>query len=51
VVESSWPSADAWPAILDRARALNPDWSRWRTAGAAQRAAAEIDATARNGSS
>jgi hypothetical protein len=51
VVESSWPSADAWPAILDLARALNPDWSRWRTAGAAQRAAAEIDATARNGSS
>jgi hypothetical protein len=51
VVEPSWPSADAWPEILDRARALTPEWSRWRTAGAAQRAAAEIDATARDSSS
>jgi hypothetical protein len=51
VVEQSWPTADAWPAILDRARALSPEWSRWRTAGAAQRAAAVIDATARDSNS
>jgi hypothetical protein len=46
VVEPGWPSTDAWPELLDRARTLRPEWSRWRTAGAAQRAAAEIDATA-----
>jgi predicted glycosyltransferase len=47
IVEPVWPAADAWPGVLDRAQALRPDWSRWRTAGAAQRAAAAIDATAR----
>lgn len=47
VVEPAWPAADAWPGVLDRAQALRPDWSRWRTAGAAQRAAAAIEATAR----
>jgi hypothetical protein len=46
VVEPSWPAADDWPGVLTRARALHPDWSTWRSAGAAQRAAAEIDATA-----
>jgi hypothetical protein len=49
VVEPSWPSAHAWPDLLARALALQPEWSRWRTAGAAQRAAAEINAVA-NGS-
>ena len=46
VVEPSWPAADDWPGVLARARALHPDWWKWRSAGAGQRAAAEIDATA-----
>jgi hypothetical protein len=46
VVEPSWPSADAWPGLLARALTLQPEWSRWRTAGAAERAAAEIIAVA-----
>lgn len=47
IVEPAWPTPTAWPEVLDRARALQPDWTRWNTAGAAQRAAAAIDATAR----
>jgi len=46
VVEPSWPAADDWPGVLARAHSLQPDWATWRSAGAAQRAAAEIDATA-----
>jgi hypothetical protein len=46
VVEPSWPATAEWPGVLARAGSLDPDWSTWRTAGAAQRAAAEIDATA-----
>ena len=46
VVEPSWPAAEDWPGVLARARSLQPEWSKWRSAGAAQRAAAEIDATA-----
>ncbi|MFZ7087466.1 glycosyltransferase [Curtobacterium sp. RRHDQ10] len=39
VVVDAWPAEDAWPALLDRARALEPAWERWGTRGAARRAA------------
>lgn len=39
VAEPGWPDADRWPGLLDRAAVLDPDWSRWQTAGAAARAA------------
>ena len=42
VVEPAWPGTDAWPALLDRARSLQPDWSQWGVTGAAHRAAAAI---------
>lgn len=50
VVRPEWPRADDWRAVLREARALQPEWSRWRTAGAAERAASEILATATEGS-
>ncbi|MFC7431673.1 MULTISPECIES: hypothetical protein [unclassified Agrococcus] len=34
-----------WPALLDGARALEPDWSQWGVDGAAERAARIIDAS------
>jgi len=43
VVERAWPAAHEWDAVLDRAAALRPDWSRWRVEGAAPRAARVID--------
>ncbi|WP_284250328.1 glycosyltransferase [Litorihabitans aurantiacus] len=46
VVVPAWPSRDEWPGLLQRARALDPDWSRWRVAGAAARAADVIAAVA-----
>jgi hypothetical protein len=46
IVEASWPAAEDWPGVLARAGSLRPNWSTWRSAGAGQRAAAEIDATA-----
>jgi hypothetical protein len=42
VVEPSWPPPHAWPALLDRARALRPDWAQWSVTGAARRAATAI---------
>lgn len=42
VVEQAWPRTEAWPAVLDRARSLQPDWAQWNVTGAAQRAAAAI---------
>ncbi|AGL16567.1 glycosyltransferase [Actinoplanes sp. N902-109] len=42
VVAPAWPSPAAWPAILDRARDLRPDWTQWEVTGAARRAAATI---------
>lgn len=42
VVRSSWPTPEAWPSLLREASALRPDWSLWRTRGAAGRAAAAI---------
>jgi hypothetical protein len=47
VVEPTWPDPARWPEVLDRAAALEPDWSRWRTAGAAARAAEAVDDVAR----
>lgn len=47
VVEPVWPAAERWPEVLARVDALEPDWSRWRTAGAAARAAEAIDEVAR----
>ena len=44
VVEPVWPDDAAWPAVLGRARALRPDWSRWEVTGAARRAAEAIAA-------
>jgi hypothetical protein len=49
VVEPAWPPAERWPGLLDRAAALEPDWSRWRTAGAAARAAEAVDDVVRRG--
>ncbi|GAB2984989.1 glycosyltransferase [Frigoribacterium salinisoli] len=37
-----WPVPDAWPGLLARARALQPDWDRWSVDGAARRAAAVV---------
>jgi hypothetical protein len=42
VVEETWPGAAAWPAVLDRARNLETDWSQWGVTGAARRAAEAI---------
>ena len=48
VVATTWPTSDAWPELIERAALLQPDWSRWEVRGAAARAAAAIDATARS---
>ena len=42
VVEPVWPADEAWPAVLDRARSLRPDWALWGVTGAARRAAEAI---------
>jgi hypothetical protein len=47
VVEPSWPAPDRWPEVLAQVDALEPDWTRWRTAGAAARAAEAIEDVAR----
>lgn len=44
LVPTAWPDAWDWPAVLERAARLEPDWSRWRVAGAAERAAEAIEA-------
>ncbi|OYO25350.1 hypothetical protein CGZ93_00585 [Enemella dayhoffiae] len=41
-----WPAPADWPELLERARALQPDWSRWELAGAAERAAGVVRAVA-----
>lgn len=46
VVAEGWPPAEAWPELIDRATALEPDWSRWHVDGAAKRAAATIETIA-----
>ncbi|MCH5641228.1 hypothetical protein [Gordonia sp. ABSL49_1] len=44
----SWPVAQEWPSLLRESAAAGPDWSRWRTAGAARRAAAAVESVARS---
>jgi hypothetical protein len=46
VVVTRWPSASAWPELIEDAAALHPDWSQWQVEGAAARAAEAIRATA-----
>jgi hypothetical protein len=45
--DHGWPAPEAWTDLLDRARALDPDWSLWQVDGAAARAAAVIAEVAR----
>lgn len=48
VVLPRWPQQRAWPALLHRAKVLDTQrWKLWEVDGAANRAAAEIEATAR----
>lgn len=42
----SWPAARRWPDLLARALAAGSHWGRWRTDGAAGRAAGIISAVA-----
>ncbi len=42
VVHQGWPAAEDWPALLDKARSLEPDWAQWQVTGAARRAAGAI---------
>lgn len=43
----SWPRADEWPALLERAAALGgAGWSRWSTGDGARRAASHLEALA-----
>lgn len=44
VVREAWPSD--WAGVLDEAMALDPAWERWRTDGAAARAARAVEAAA-----
>lgn len=47
-VSPGWPKPQAWPELLARARAIDTrQWRRWRVQGAAARAAAVIEETAR----
>ncbi len=46
VVQPTWPTASRWADLVETARRQEPDWSAWRTQGAARRAAAAILDTA-----
>lgn len=47
VVRHSWPEAQDWPALFERAHSSDRDaWERWETRGAAARAAARIERVA-----
>ena len=46
VVEPVWPTPARWPGVIARALDLDPDWSRWRTVGAARRAADVVERVA-----
>jgi UDP-N-acetylglucosamine--N-acetylmuramyl-(pentapeptide) pyrophosphoryl-undecaprenol N-acetylglucosamine transferase len=47
VVHPRWPLAAEWPDLLGQARKIDGErWRRWRTHGAAQRAAAAIEEVA-----
>lgn len=47
VTSPRWPDPGRWPALLERAALLRPDWSRWNVDGAAERAARAIERSAR----
>ncbi|ANE82536.1 hypothetical protein A7U43_00180 [Mycobacterium adipatum] len=48
VVTPCWPPARAWPALLKRAKGIDcQQWKLWEVEGAAARAAAAIEETAR----
>lgn len=42
VVSRAWPTDAEWPPLIERARALRPEWAAWQVEGAAGRAAAVI---------
>ena len=45
-LETGWPPAAQWPALLDAAQRLDPGrWAGWADSAAAQRAAEAIEAT------
>lgn len=45
-----WPDLERWPELIERARRTDPaQWARWRTSGAAARAAAILDRIAEEG--
>lgn len=47
VTLDAWPAAPEWPRLLERALATDGErWRTWQTAGAADRAAAAIEAVA-----
>jgi hypothetical protein len=46
VTADRWPRDHDWPGLLVRALARGPDWRRWGTDGAAERAARVIQAVA-----
>jgi hypothetical protein len=47
VARPRWPDGNRWQELLDRALGLGGSgWHRWRTAGAAGRAARVIEAVA-----
>ena len=47
-VTADWPNSRAWPRLIRQAQAADPNnWERWRTKGAAARAAEAIETTAR----
>lgn len=49
VAAHGWPAEAQWPDLLHRARRTDPSqWQRWQVRGAAARAAAAIEATARD---
>ena len=47
-VTTDWPDPHAWQCLIRQAQAADPNkWERWRTKGAAARAAEAIETTAR----
>jgi len=51
VVPDGFPPAAEWPTLLAQAKALDPDWYRWQTDGAARRAAEVVAGVATGASS